>query len=142
MTICRKLVESSGTKFDLTEPADQESLYALTNTLLEISDLSLEELRNTARDVDTPLEFKIAAKIVESKKCLVSNKQEMKLAVVFAMWGEQNRLLPKSTDNPNGEDLLCVKLQQLDWALVKGHPIGRCIRNIDTPIANTEVLLY
>jgi len=34
---------------------------------------------------------------------------------VFAMWGEHNRLRTKSADNPNGEDSLRVKLQQLDW---------------------------
>ena len=115
MSIPKMLIENGKTKFDLTEVADQESLYALTNRLMEIPNLSFEELRNTAGDVGTPLEFKIAAKIVESKKFLLSNKQGVTLGVVFAMWGEQNRLLPKTTDNPNGEDLLRVKLQQLDW---------------------------
>ncbi len=31
------------------------------------------------------------------------------------MWGEQNRLLPKSENNPKGADLLNVKVSQLDY---------------------------
>jgi hypothetical protein len=46
----------------------------------------------------------------------LQNQQPKKVAVVFAMWGEQNRLLPKSENNPNGEDSLVAKLEQLDWA--------------------------
>ena len=47
---------------------------------------------------------------------MLANVQARKIAVVFAMWGEQNRLQPKSGDNPNGEDSLVAKLEQLEWA--------------------------
>ena len=39
----------------------------------------------------------------------------MRVGIVFAMWGEQNRLRPRTADNPNGEDSLRTKLDQLDW---------------------------
>jgi hypothetical protein len=116
MPIPKDLVDNAKTRFDLTEPTDQESLYDLSNQLLALTDVSLDQLRETARSDETPLEFKIAAKLVESKKFLLQNKQLVKIGIVFAMWGEQHRLLPKSTDNPHGEDVLQVKLQQLDWA--------------------------
>jgi hypothetical protein len=116
MTIPHQLVSGSKTEFDLTEAADQNSLYTLTNTLLELPNLSLDELRSTARNGHAPLEFKISAKLVESKRFLLANQQPLKIGVVFAMWGEQHRLLPKSADNPNGEDSLRVKMEQLDWA--------------------------
>ncbi len=116
MTIPHQLVSGSKTEFDLTEAADQHSLYTLTNTLLELPNLSLDELRNTARNGNAPLEFKISAKLAESKRFLLANQQPLKIGVVFAMWGEQHRLLPKSAENPNGEDSLRVKMEQLDWA--------------------------
>ncbi len=33
------------------------------------------------------------------------------------MWGEHHRLLPRSDDNPTGEDSLRTKLDQIDWLL-------------------------
>ncbi|HEX6386725.1 MAG TPA: glycosyltransferase, partial [Anaerolineae bacterium] len=117
MTVPRTLIEQAKNRFDLTEPVDQESLYTLTSQLLEMPDLSLDELKSIARAGNTPLEFKIAAKLVESKRFLLTNEQPLKIGVAFAMWGEQNRLYPKSGSNPNGEDSLRVKLQQLDWAM-------------------------
>ncbi len=116
MPVPQNLVEGAKTKFDLTEPEDQESLYKLSTELLQLSDLSLAELQKAANGEKTPLEFKMAAKLVESKRFLLKNKRTVKVGIVFAMWGEQHRLLPKSTDNPNGEDVLRVKLQQLSWA--------------------------
>ena len=111
-----KLVKHAKSKLDLADVSDQESLYSLTNTLLNMPGLSLAELYPIARTKETPLEFKIAVKLFESKKFLMENKQPVKVGVLFAMWGEQNRLLPKTGSNPNGEDSLQVKLQQLQWA--------------------------
>lgn len=116
MAIPPALVSRAKATFDLTEPDDQNSLYQLTETLLDMPDLSLDTLRRVAREATTPLEFKMAAKLVESKRFLLSNKQPVKIGVVFAMWGEHNRLHPKSESNPHGEDSLRVKLEQLDWA--------------------------
>jgi len=116
MTIPPALIAQAKTTFDLTEPADRNSLYHLTELLLQVPGLSLNVLKHVARKTDTPLEFKIAVKLVESKKFLLGNKQPVKIGVVFAMWGEQHRLYPKNQSNPHGEDLLRVKLEQLDWA--------------------------
>jgi hypothetical protein len=40
----------------------------------------------------------------------------LKIGIVFAMWGEHHRLLPRTGANPHGEDSLRVKLEQLRWA--------------------------
>lgn len=109
------LAETAKTTFDLTEPADQKSLYILAESLLQ-SDHSLESLKTFVQQNAPPLEFKIAAKLVESRRFLTANRTPIKIGLVFAMWGEQNRLHPKTADNPNGEDALRVKLEQLDWA--------------------------
>ncbi|MCI5207394.1 MAG: glycosyltransferase [Candidatus Electrothrix sp. ATG2] len=110
------LIKDAQTSFDLTEPTDQKSLYELSNQLLELPEVSSEQLREAARRKETPLEFKIAAKLVESKRFLVRNDQPVRVGIVFAMWGEQHRLLAKSSANPHGEDALRVKLHQLHWA--------------------------
>lgn len=102
--------------FDLTEPADQDRLYELAEALLGMQDVSRETLRACAGDAGVPLELKLAAKLVESRRILVGLDVPLELGVVFAMWGEQLRLRPRTAENPHGEDLLRVKLRQLEWA--------------------------
>lgn len=115
MTNLNELIANAKDSFDLTEAADQESLMQLTDALLAMEDVTLAEIQARAREEETPLEFKIAAKLVESRQFILGNSKKLHIGVVFGMWGEQNRLRPKSADNPNGEDSLRVKLEQLDW---------------------------
>ncbi len=115
MTTLNTLLAKAKTKFNLTEPADQESLYALTSDLLELHDLTTDALRDAARKLDAPLEFKLAAKLVDSRRYALSVGRRINIGVVFAMWGEQNRLLPKNDTNPNGEDSLRTKITQMNW---------------------------
>ena len=114
MTI-ETLLSNARSTFDLRETTHQESLYTLTEALLEMSHLPSEELYRAARRSDTPLEFKLAAKLVDSRQFVLKTEASFSIGVVYAMWGEHNRLLPKSKNNPNGEDSLRVKIQQLDW---------------------------
>ncbi|MEM7246711.1 MAG: glycosyltransferase [Acidobacteriota bacterium] len=116
MSIPAPLVTDAKTKFSLTDPADRASLVKLAEELLALRGLSIEDLRTEVRGAEAPLELKLAAKLVESRRNLLAVDEPVRLGVVFAMWGEQNRLLPQSKDNPNGEDSLCVKLDQLAWA--------------------------
>lgn len=103
---------SSRTSFDLTSASDQAYLFQLTHRL---KDFPIEEIINLGNRHESPLSFRIAAKIADSKNYITSCDQQLKIGVVFAMWGEQNRLLKKSKSNPNGEDLLNVKVKQLAW---------------------------
>ena len=104
--------KESKQSFDLTSAADQAYLYDLVS---RIRSFPIEEILKLGNDTTTPLSFRIAAKITDSKAYVGSYKQNLKIGVVFAMWGEQNRLQKKSGSNPNGEDLLNVKVDQLDW---------------------------
>ncbi|MDM8528030.1 glycosyltransferase family 2 protein [Anaerolineales bacterium HSG24] len=113
-TIPAELIATARTTFDLTEASAQQHLYQLTEALLELPDLTLADLQ-TQSGPDAPLELRLAAKLVASRWAIQRINRSVQLGVVFAMWGEQNRLHPKSANNPNGEDALRVKLEQLHW---------------------------
>jgi hypothetical protein len=116
MPIPQNLITTAKHQFDLTEPADQASLYALAENLLALSDLEIGVLKKIALQSATPLEFKIAAKLVDSRQYMQTITEPIHIAIIFAMWGEHNRLHPKNDNNPHGEDSLRTKLAQLDWA--------------------------
>ena len=103
-------------QLDFAAPEDQSSVIALADALLAGADPTTDDLAAAARSADAPLEFRIAVKLVRSRRTLQSVTRPLKLGIVFAMWGEHNRLRPRSPGNPNGEDALRVKLQQLAWA--------------------------
>jgi len=101
-------------KIDLASTADQASLLSLADAL---SNNSVELCKKLSSDKNTPLEFRIATLLAESRSLVETIRQPMRIGIVFAMWGEQNRLLPASRENPHGEDALRVKISQLDWLL-------------------------
>ncbi len=140
MTALKSLLASANTTFGLNEPADQESLYALTSALLEMSDLTSDALQATVQQSDTPLEFKLAAKLVTSRQYALAVQRPLNIGVVFAMWGEQNRLLPKSEGNLHGEDSLRTKIQQLSW-VTAGTPIDWTLYAVDNgcPFASGRI---
>ncbi|MBT8327366.1 MAG: glycosyltransferase [Bacteroidia bacterium] len=113
--------------FDLTSASDQEYLYDLID---QIKGFPLNEILTLGNDTHSPLSFRITAKIADSKNYIDSCQHQLKIGVVFAMWGEQNRLQKKSNANPNGEDLLNVKVHQLDW-LLSGSKIDWKIFAVD-----------
>ena len=115
---------------DLANDDDQKRLYELTDRLLKIPRLSVEEVQAAALNAEAPLEFRVASKLFESRYYLLNNQKECTLGVVFAMWGEQNRLRPKSNSNPNGEDALRKKVAQLEWA-TQGTSIGWTLYPVD-----------
>ncbi len=106
------LINRAKSRFDLTDPDSQKSLYALTEKLLALGDLDEKQL---LRNNDYPLEFRIALHLRRSRLYALEIKRSVKVAVVFAMWGEHHRLRPKSGKNPNGEDTLRTKVDQLNW---------------------------
>ncbi|MCB0563440.1 MAG: hypothetical protein KDD01_03605 [Phaeodactylibacter sp.] len=112
MNTLDQLHASSKNSFDLTAAQDQESLIQLVDKL---TPFPIAEVERLALESNAPLEFKLAFKVLASRRFVAANTQPLRIGIVFAMWGEQNRLLPKSDNNPNGEDLLNVKLAQLDW---------------------------
>ena len=112
----RQWLDKSSDSFDIASTSDQDRLLELADEMLENSEISVEALSELAKKDDTPLEFRIAVMLCKSRMNLKSIAKPVHIAVVFAMWGEQNRLKPQSESNPNGEDALCAKIKQLEWA--------------------------
>lgn len=131
MNTIQQLIDQSRSNFDLSEPEQQGGLYDLAETMLNLLDPPARaELRAFCRSSDTPLEFKLASMLVLSRQQILQIGRPLKIAVLFAMWGEQNRLRPRSSDNPNGEDSLRIKVRQLEW-ITRDTPIEWSLYAID-----------
>lgn len=128
-------LKSASDTFSLTRSRDQQELINLTDALLSDPSVSAEILRDFIDTHSTPLSFKMAAMLFSSRKFMLSVRKRINVAVVFAMWGEQNRLLPASPENPNGEDSLRTKIMQLDWA-TRDTPISWSLYSVDDGCPN------
>ncbi|MGJ8642577.1 MAG: glycosyltransferase [Luteolibacter sp.] len=102
-------MKNARNEFDLTNPAHQASVVELADTLIARDKLP-EQV------ADLPLEARMAVLLARSKTWLQENSKPCKVAVIFAMWGEHNRLKPRTAENPHGENSLVSKIEQLDWA--------------------------
>ncbi|WP_237524087.1 glycosyltransferase [Shewanella sp. KX20019] len=112
----QQIYRAASNQFDLTESSHQISLLELADSLLELKRTSPAQLASLARREDCPLAFKLAVKLVQSRKYLRQITTPISIGVVFAMWGEHHRLLEKSATNINGENSLLTKVTQLQWA--------------------------
>ncbi len=71
-------------EFGLTGPADQESSLRLAEGLLADGNLSLEQLGSGVRKNGTPLQLRIAVKLVESRVAVQAVTKPAKLGIVLA----------------------------------------------------------
>ncbi|WP_028767404.1 glycosyltransferase [Shewanella fidelis] len=110
-----QLYRAASNQFDLTETSHQEALLELAESLLDLQQTSTEQLIQLSQKEDCPLAFRLAVKLVLSKQYIKQIQEPLTVGVVFAMWGEHHRLLGKSANNPNGENSLLTKVNQLDW---------------------------
>lgn len=95
--------------FDLTDPGHQDGVR-------ELAEFLLDEGSHLVVERTAPIEARMAALLADSRRWLRDHDAPLSIGVVFAMWGEQNRLRPRSPDNPHGESSLATKLEQLEWA--------------------------
>ena len=134
MTTSKELVQdallNASQEFDLTESSHQKSLLNLANVLYCLKNIPTDDYLALARDSHCPLEFRLAVKLVESKRYLLTVSKPTVVGVVFAMWGEHHRLLTKTVDNPHGEDSLNVKINQLNW-ITNGTPVSWQLYPVD-----------
>ena len=101
-------------EFDLGSREDHERVRDTADALLA-SHTSEGDLSEIGSDGDAPLDLRLATKLALSKMAMHDAGWTGRVGIVFAMWGERRRLMPRSVDNPTGEDALHVKLDQLAW---------------------------
>ncbi|MCK8046225.1 glycosyltransferase [Shewanella sp. 1CM18E] len=125
-----QLYRAASNQFDLTEASHQEALLELADSLLDLQRTPPEQLILLSQKEDCPLAFQLAVKLVLSRQYAEQIKQPITVGVVFAMWGEHHRLLGKSSNNPNGENSLLTKVNQLDW-ICRDTPIDWRLYPVD-----------
>ncbi|WP_117236366.1 glycosyltransferase [Vibrio maerlii] len=124
------LISNANQEFDLTNPFHQKSLISLSEHLLQLNKITIDNHKELIRRLNTPLEYQLAVKLLESRRCIENIAQPLNIAVVFAMWGEHNRLLPKTEQNQNGEDSLIAKISQLEW-ITRGTKVNWHLYAVD-----------
>ncbi|MFI5952549.1 hypothetical protein [Cryptosporangium sp. NPDC051539] len=96
---------------DLTDSDQNEAVLALASRLLT---------DDTAADGNGPAVAAEAGAAARSRARLAAAGEPVHLTVVFAMYGETGRIVPRS-EHPHGEDFVRAKVRQLDW-LTAGLP--------------------
>jgi len=114
-------------EIDLTD-SSQDNLFfeAATDLLNKYPETSA--LQNLDRWITSrPEKYKNAMLLVLkqalSKMYVKQINYPLHLSLVLAMYNEHNRIRPKSSDNPNGEDFVRRKMKQMEW-LLKDSPLN------------------
>ncbi|MGI9529443.1 MAG: glycosyltransferase [Acidimicrobiia bacterium] len=113
-TLPPAVTESVTGTFDLASIEDHVKVRRIADTLVS-SGVGIDQIKAMDSGDDAPLDLRLATKLALSKHAIDNAGWTGRVGVVFAMWGEQRRLRPRSPDNPTGEDALRVKLDQLEW---------------------------
>ncbi|HST80457.1 MAG TPA: hypothetical protein VLL08_01810 [Kineosporiaceae bacterium] len=103
---------------DLTDPDQNQSVLDLASALLEGHSTG----HSTGRDDGGhgPAVAAEARALARSRRRLRELAGPVHLSVVWAMYGETGRMVPRSA-HPHGEDFVRAKVHQLDW-LTAGLP--------------------
>eukprot|EP00928_Gymnodinium_smaydae_P027137 TRINITY_DN2107_c0_g2_i3.p1 TRINITY_DN2107_c0_g2~~TRINITY_DN2107_c0_g2_i3.p1 ORF type:complete len:489 (-),score=144.28 TRINITY_DN2107_c0_g2_i3:273-1739(-) len=119
----KKLLEGMPMGHDLTQKAEHERYMKLASLFYK---KDLEQLREIEKEVSStqadafkyPTMFHIALKNAISKK-LFETMPPIHCTVVFALYKENNRILPKGDEegksHKNGEDFIRRKHEQMTW---------------------------
>jgi hypothetical protein len=97
---------------DLTDARQNQAVLDLASELLKDP--------KTQRGDDGPAVAAEAAALARSRQRLSELDLPVHLSVVWAMYGETGRMVPRS-EHPHGEDFVRAKVAQLDW-LTQGLP--------------------
>ncbi len=99
--------------FDIGSSEDQTRVWDLADAVLD-SNPTVDAIVEESRRCDA-IDMALALMLARSKIAVRELGWSGRIGVVFAMWGEQQRLAPRSADNPTGEAALTTKLNQLAW---------------------------
>ena len=113
-------------EIDLTD-SSQDNLFFEAATDLVHKYPETSSLQNLDRWItSSPEKYKNAMLLVSkqalSKMYVKQIDYPLHVSLVLAMYNEHNRIRPKSSDNPNGEDFVRRKMKQMEW-LLKDSPL-------------------
>ncbi len=120
------LSKSLPDRIDLTD-SSQDNLFfeAATDLLNKYPETSaLQDLDGwmTSRPEKYKNAMLLVSKQALSKMYVKQIDYPLHVSLVLAMYNEHNRIRPKSSDNPNGEDFIRRKMKQMEW-LLKDSPL-------------------
>jgi hypothetical protein len=106
---------------DLTDPEQNQAVLDLGSALIEDCRSALIEDGRSALTEDGdaacahgPAVLAEARAAARGRRLLGEATAPVHLSVVWAMYGETGRMVPRS-EHPHGEDFLRMKVRQLDW---------------------------
>ena len=113
--------------FDIASTDDQNRVRELAEQLL---DDGVDGGITDPSSGDLGIDGALASMLARSRAAVRRSGWSGHVAIAIAMWGERRRLLPRSADNPLGEDAMRVKLDQLQW-LFDGTDIAWTLLAVD-----------
>lgn len=126
-------------EIDLTDSSQdqkfEESAALLMDEFSEISALQEMDKWLTSRPEVYKNPIHLTSKLALSRMIVRKMTRPVHISLVIAMLNEQNRIFPKSWDNPNGEDFVRRKARQMAW-LFSGTLISYDILYVDDGCPN------
>ena len=118
-----KYINQIPNDFSISDEHKLKAIEQLAEIILsDYPEISLlKNIEQHLIESDAPLPLNLAIKLSISKAIVKQIKKPLCVSVTFAMYKENNRILPAS-EHPNGENFLMVKLHQLTW-LFKDQPL-------------------
>ncbi len=120
--LLQQFIQASSDAIDLRRKKDLSEIEQTADSLFRnLNNKELDTIEDEySTDPAIPLGFKIAIKLARSKNHIAQFDKPAHISAVIAMYNEHNRIKP-SSEHPNGEDFLRVKVHQLNW-LFKEFP--------------------
>lgn len=98
---------SPPTEFDLTDAKHHQLVKDMADAMISSGTINKPSDKNIFRN--------LAFRMAKAKKYLSITDKPLNVLVVTNLLGEHNRLRPSSPENPNGEDSLIRKLEEIEW---------------------------
>lgn len=122
-----KLSQNLPDEIDLTDSSQDNLIFeaatALLNKYSSISVLQNLDRLLTSRPNSYKNAMLLVSKLALSKMFVKQIDYPLHISLVLAMFNEHNRIRPKSSANPNGENFVRRKMKQMKW-LLKDSPVS------------------
>lgn len=110
---------------DLSNSKEVFMLQELADKIVS-SGVDVEQLKNIVypKSTEYPSNFISAIALADSALKMKASGKPFHLTVVHAMFGEKARMSSRSSENPDGQDFVRMKVAQMNWLMDKYAPKG------------------